>query len=418
MSNFVNVATRSLDPTTFIGSVQPEVQDHTLSLLANAGHLFKETVRRAAGGLSAIGRRVGSGQHREKPGTTRGERRALAQGKQELSEVERKVIDSASKETGRTGNWLGKIGRSLDGGRRLRRGGGIGAALSLGAGGLAMMETLIPTGGLENLSAGKDGNELNDSLGDGADTLAAAHDVAKDSLSAKIAPTGCTRELPKQIGHLETQAQTNVVSKELEKGEAQAAKAIAENAGYEARVRVTKAVGEALTKGVEKSVVEEGTSIGAKTVGKALFKKIPVLGILAGIGFGAMRAFRGDWAGAGMEVASGAVSTLPGLGTAASVGIDVALAAKDINDSIHSSEGGSIISKADDPPAKVLSSLSSQIKNLSAPVTAPRSMLSEGVPALKNNVTPHFVSSLLQARAEKAQSAQVPILTLEQRARG
>jgi hypothetical protein len=281
-----------------------------------------------------------------------------------------------------------------------------------------MMETLIPTGGLENLSAGKDGNELNDSLGDGADTLAAAHDVAKDSLSAKIAPTGCTRELPKQIGHLETQAQTNVVSKELEKGEAQAAKAIAENAGYEARVRVTKAVGEALTKGVEKSVVEEGTSIGAKTVGKALFKKIPVLGILAGIGFGAMRAFRGDWAGAGMEVASGAVSTLPGLGTAASVGIDVALAAKDINDSIHSSEGGSIISKADDPPAKVLSSLSSQIKNLSAPVTAPRSMLSEGVPALKNNVTPHFVSSLLQARAEKAQSAQVPILTLEQRARG
>ena len=38
---------------------------------------------------------------------------------------------------------------------------------------------------------------------------------------------------------------------------------------------------------------------------------------------------KGDWAGAGMELASGAASTIPGLGTAASLGIDAALMAKD-----------------------------------------------------------------------------------------
>jgi hypothetical protein len=38
----------------------------------------------------------------------------------------------------------------------------------------------------------------------------------------------------------------------------------------------------------------------------------------------------GDYAGAAMELASGAAGTIPGIGTAASVGIDTALAAKDM----------------------------------------------------------------------------------------
>jgi len=46
--------------------------------------------------------------------------------------------------------------------------------------------------------------------------------------------------------------------------------------------------------------------------------------------FGAQRAFAGDFTGAAMEVASGAASTLPGAGTAASIGIDAALLAKDV----------------------------------------------------------------------------------------
>ena len=88
------------------------------------------------------------------------------------------------------------------------------------------------------------------------------------------------------------------------------------------------------------NIAKEGLEAGAKTgigkiAGKTLLKsvvkKIPLLGLLAGIGFGAKRAFSGDFSGAGMEVASGLASTIPGLGTAASIGIDGALLAKDLN---------------------------------------------------------------------------------------
>lgn len=70
--------------------------------------------------------------------------------------------------------------------------------------------------------------------------------------------------------------------------------------------------------------------LGAKALGKAALKKIPGIGLLAGIGFGLKRAIDGDLAGAALELASGGASLIPGLGTAASVGIDAALAARDI----------------------------------------------------------------------------------------
>ena len=62
--------------------------------------------------------------------------------------------------------------------------------------------------------------------------------------------------------------------------------------------------------------------VGAKGVGKSLLKKLPVIGLLAGLGFGASSLLAGDWKGAGLEVASGAASMIPGVGTAASIGID------------------------------------------------------------------------------------------------
>ena len=66
-----------------------------------------------------------------------------------------------------------------------------------------------------------------------------------------------------------------------------------------------------------------------KGLGKMALKKLPVIGALAGIGFGISRAAKGDWAGAGMEVASGVASLAPGVGTAASFGIDAAIIARD-----------------------------------------------------------------------------------------
>ena len=83
-----------------------------------------------------------------------------------------------------------------------------------------------------------------------------------------------------------------------------------------------------------------GTAVGAqtatkkvlgKTVLKSLLKKIPIVSLIAGLGFGAGRLIDGDVEGAMMEVASGASSTFaPGVGTVASLGLDAALAAKDI----------------------------------------------------------------------------------------
>lgn len=75
----------------------------------------------------------------------------------------------------------------------------------------------------------------------------------------------------------------------------------------------------------------------AKSLGKAALKKIPIIGAVAGLGFGAARALSGDWAGAGMEVASGVASTVPGIGTAASVGIDATLAARDMKGDVGAS---------------------------------------------------------------------------------
>lgn len=73
-----------------------------------------------------------------------------------------------------------------------------------------------------------------------------------------------------------------------------------------------------------------GLRVGGKSLIKSGLKKIPGLGLIAGGAFAAGRALKGDFVGAGLELASGAAGTLPGIGTAASVGIDAALAAKDM----------------------------------------------------------------------------------------
>jgi hypothetical protein len=64
---------------------------------------------------------------------------------------------------------------------------------------------------------------------------------------------------------------------------------------------------------------------------KTAIKKVPVIGALAALGFGASRLFKGDPVGAGLEIASGVASIVPGLGTAASLGIDAAIIARDMS---------------------------------------------------------------------------------------
>jgi hypothetical protein len=86
-------------------------------------------------------------------------------------------------------------------------------------------------------------------------------------------------------------------------------------------------------RGVGKAVGGVGKVAGGvgKALGKSLLKKIPLIGLIAGLGFGVSRLMDGDWKGALGEVASGAASTIPGIGTAASVAIDAGLAARDMS---------------------------------------------------------------------------------------
>lgn len=59
-------------------------------------------------------------------------------------------------------------------------------------------------------------------------------------------------------------------------------------------------------------------------------KSVPILGALAGIGFGVNSLMKGDPVAAGLHVASGFASIIPGVGTAASVGLSGAAVARDM----------------------------------------------------------------------------------------
>ena len=103
----------------------------------------------------------------------------------------------------------------------------------------------------------------------------------------------------------------------------------------------------AATKTATKQATKKATSkVLGKTLLKSAVKKIPIIGLIAGLGFGIGRLMSGDMQGAAMEVASGAASTIPGFGTATSVGIDAALAAKDIKNAEKDIEG--VVQTAED----------------------------------------------------------------------
>jgi methyl-accepting chemotaxis protein len=101
----------------------------------------------------------------------------------------------------------------------------------------------------------------------------------------------------------------------------------------EAGVKTTAKTG---TEAVVKTVAKEGAeAVGKraliKTLGQTVLKKIPGVGLLMGLGLGLGRLAQGDIAGAGLEVASGAASTIPGIGTGVSLAIDAGIAARDIH---------------------------------------------------------------------------------------
>ncbi len=132
------------------------------------------------------------------------------------------------------------------------------------------------------------------------------------------------------------------VAKILKIGSKPAAKAVTK----QVTKKVTKEVGEKVAKKVvTKSLTKVATKSAAKGVGKSLLKKIPFVGLGMGVLFAVDRLRKGDWGGALLEVASGAASTIPGVGTGVSLALDAALIAKDVSQA-RSITGGDKIDAA------------------------------------------------------------------------
>lgn len=91
-----------------------------------------------------------------------------------------------------------------------------------------------------------------------------------------------------------------------------------------------KMAGKATTKAAAKVGAKTATKLGGKALAKSAAKKIPGLGALAGILFAGSRLMEGDLKGAGLEVASGLLGSIPGLGTAGSAMVDGYLFNRDL----------------------------------------------------------------------------------------
>tara|TARA_B100001093_G_scaffold67464_1_gene57478 strand:+ start:200 stop:1531 length:1332 start_codon:yes stop_codon:yes gene_type:complete len=114
---------------------------------------------------------------------------------------------------------------------------------------------------------------------------------------------------------------------------------------------IIKAGGKSIFKSTSKKVASKVTSKVAtktatkvaakgatKAIGKSVLKKIPFIGLGAGLLFAGQRALAGDFTGAGLELASGAASMVPGVGTGLSIAIDAGTVARDINRAKNANE--------------------------------------------------------------------------------
>ena len=89
---------------------------------------------------------------------------------------------------------------------------------------------------------------------------------------------------------------------------------------------------EQLLEASSKEVLEEITEKASITAVRTLLKKIPFgVGFMVSLPLAAGRAIKGDYVGAGLELAEGLSAAVPGVGTAASIGTATALLAHDIS---------------------------------------------------------------------------------------
>ena len=100
----------------------------------------------------------------------------------------------------------------------------------------------------------------------------------------------------------------------------------------------TKVASKVTSKVATKTATKVATKATTKAIGKSVLKKIPFIGLGAGLLFAGQRAMAGDFTGAGLELASGAASMVPGVGTGLSIAIDAGTVARDINRAKNANE--------------------------------------------------------------------------------
>ena len=142
----------------------------------------------------------------------------------------------------------------------------------------------------------------------------------KPSLNKATAKTlkAATKANPK-LGQAIMSKDGNIVREFTDKGKVNPKFQMAKNLGKSPAVKATIKPTNKLMK-----------LMAARAAGKSLLKKIPGLGLLAGGAFAIQKLLEGDTVGAGMELASGGASLVPGAGTAASAGIDVAILLREL----------------------------------------------------------------------------------------
>lgn len=145
--------------------------------------------------------------------------------------------------------------------------------------------------------------------------------------TTKVAATSASKIAAKGGATLAAKGAESVASKGVAKGAETAAKVASKTGIKVAAEEGIKGTGKIGAKFAGK----EALKLGGKTAAKSLAKKIPFLGAGVGALFAAQRAFGGDFKGAGLELASGATSFLPGAGTVAGLGIDAYLLKRDLD---------------------------------------------------------------------------------------
>ncbi len=153
-------------------------------------------------------------------------------------------------------------------------------------------------------------------------------DKAKKFMSKQGAKVGNKiKNVGKKVAGKALEKGTTVVKAAKSKGANLVNKIIPKSAKKKVAQKLVKT---ATKKGLQKAGAKVATKVAAKTAVKVGLKKIPVVGLVAGLGFGLQRLMKGDITGALMEAGSGIASTIPGPGTAISAGLDAALIAKDV----------------------------------------------------------------------------------------